>query len=104
MSVSTLPPPKDEEITPPPPNMDSLPELPALCAPDILEAFALTPSSGDTSVDGVNMVPLDFDRFAFLGKAAIEFVVTAYLFNQERLLNDEAEASSNSFFSFVILC
>ncbi|KAG8947188.1 hypothetical protein FRC04_010911 [Tulasnella sp. 424] len=92
MSVSTLPPPKDEEITPPPQNMDSLPELPPLCAPDILEAFALTPSSGDTSVDGVNMVPLDFDRFAFLGKAAIEFVVTAYLFNQERLLNDEAEA------------
>lgn len=104
MSLSPLPPPKDEDTTPPPQDMDSRPKLPSLVAEDILPLFVLPPSSGDTSVDGVNIGPFDFDRLAYLGRAAIQWAVTTYLFDQERLSNDEVEARSNSFLFFVILC
>lgn len=100
-TYSPLPPPKDEATTPTLDNMDSLPKLPKLAAEDILPLFVLPPSSGDTSVDGVNMGPIDFDRLAYLGRAAIQWVVTTYLFDQDRLSTEEVEASSNSFFSLV---
>ncbi|KAG8947189.1 hypothetical protein FRC04_010912 [Tulasnella sp. 424] len=88
-TYSPLPPPKDEATTPTLYNMDSLPKLPKLVAEDILPLFVLPPSSGDTSVDGVNMGPIDFDRLAYLGRAAIQWVVTTYLFDQDRLSTEE---------------
>ncbi|KAG8891635.1 hypothetical protein FRC00_013357 [Tulasnella sp. 408] len=93
MSGPTLPRPKGEEFTPPPlEQMGSAPELPPLIAPDILPLFVLPPSSGDTSVDGVNMGSFDFDRLAFLGSGAIQYAITTYLFDQDKFSSIEVEA------------
>lgn len=71
--------------------MPSTPKLPLLVAPDILPHFVLPSSSGDTSVDGINMGAFDFDRLAFLGSGAIQLAVTKALFDNEKHLNADLE-------------
>ncbi|KAG9049747.1 hypothetical protein FS837_009281 [Tulasnella sp. UAMH 9824] len=92
MSGPSLPRPKGEEFSPPPQQMDSAPELPRLIAPDIVSLFVLPHSSGDTSVDGVNMSSFDFDRLAFLGTGAIQYAITTYLFDQDKFSSVEVDA------------
>ncbi|KAG8912227.1 hypothetical protein FRC01_005216 [Tulasnella sp. 417] len=92
MSGPTLPPPQDEDSIPPPQDMSSIPKLPPIVATDILTHFVLPSSSADTSVDGINMGPFDFDRLGFLGSGAIQFAVTKVLFDQDKHPNTDLEA------------